>query len=181
MGGLAATPLLSAPARAGLPPLPAVKPPTPSFLRGEVRELAFEHLHTGETLKAAYWEGGRYVSDALAAVRHLMRDFRDGEEHDIDPLMLDILTQLKGRLGTESPFLVVSAYRSPETNALLAAQSANVAKKSYHLKGKAVDVRVDDRALRSLRDVALNLAAGGVGYYPNSNFVHIDSGPVRSW
>lgn len=172
--------LMPGKAFADLPPVPETRPDLPSYLR-DVRELSFEHLHTGERLTVPYYEHGQYVNDALTAVKHLMRDFRDNKEHIIDPGMLDILTEIKGRLGSEGPFQIVSAYRSPQTNAMLAAQSSGVAKKSYHLKGQAIDVSLPDRSLSQLHEVALNLQAGGVGYYPSSNFVHIDSGPVRTW
>ena len=168
-------------ARADLPPLPKLAPEAPSFLSMDVRELRFEQLYTGEKLVVPYFENGKYVPDALTAVKHIMRDHRNEQEHDVDPQLLDILTEIRGRLGTTASFQIVSGYRSPATNALLASQSGGVAKNSYHLRGQAIDVRMSDRNVRAIYQVALNLQAGGTAIYGRSNFVHIDSGPVRTW
>ena len=167
---------------AGLtPPVPGLRPEVPPELSMDVRELAFEAAHTGEKLTVPYFDNGRYVRDALQAVKHIMRDHRNDQEHDIEPALLDVLTVLRERLGTTSPVTIVSAYRSPQTNALLAAQSGGVAKNSYHLRGQAIDIRMDDRTPREIYQVALNMQAGGSGLYSRSDFVHIDTGPVRTW
>jgi uncharacterized protein YcbK (DUF882 family) len=181
VGVAAATASISNVAQAAIAPVPDMKPAVPDFLNIETRELTFEHSHTGERLTAAYFDGGDYVDDALSAVSYLMRDFRNDQVHDIDPAMLDILAVVHGRLGSTSPIQVISAYRSPETNQALAEAGAGVAKNSYHLYGQAVDVRLADRRAGDIYRVALNLAAGGAGLYARSNFVHIDSGPVRTW
>jgi len=184
MGGAgiaAATGSFTGIAQASVAPLPDAKPEIPNFLSLETRELSFEHRQTGERLTAAYFDDGVYVSDALEAIKFLMRDIRNGQEIAIDPMMLDIVKVVHSRLGTTSPVGIVSAYRSPETNNALLAEGAGVAKNSYHLHGQAVDIRMDDRTSSEIYRVALNLAAGGAGHYPRSNFVHIDSGPVRTW
>jgi uncharacterized protein YcbK (DUF882 family) len=168
-------------ANADLPPIPGLRPDAPELLPMDVRELAFEAMHTGEFLKVPYFENGTYQRDALAEVRHIMRDHRDDREHDIDPGLLDILTALRNLLGTRSPVLIVSAYRSPQTNQMLIQQGSGVAKNSYHLKGQAIDIRMLDRDTQEIHVAALELQAGGVGMYGRSDFVHVDSGPVRTW
>jgi uncharacterized protein YcbK (DUF882 family) len=168
-------------AHASVPPVPEVKPSAPDFLSLETRELVFENRHTGERLVAAYFDGGRFVDDALGAIAHLMRDIRNDQEHPVDTNMLDILTVVHGRLASSAPIEIVSGYRSPATNAALAAQDEAVAKNSFHLYGQAVDVRLADRKASEIYRVTLNFAAGGTGLYARSNFVHIDSGPVRTW
>ncbi len=155
--------------------------PALAFPEDDVRRLAFANLHTGETLDAAYWERGAYVPDALAAVNTLLRDFRTGEVHVIAPALLDLLVALSGQTGVPATYGVISGYRSPATNAMLHAESGQVASKSLHMQGKAIDIRVAGMDIAYLRDAALALGAGGVGYYPDSQFVHVDVGPVRGW
>ncbi|MGE0120831.1 MAG: DUF882 domain-containing protein [Dongiaceae bacterium] len=150
-------------------------------LGSATRRLSFVNLHTGENLTAAYWSNGAYERAAVEDINHLLRDFRTGEVHPIDLRLLDLLHVLQRGVESRSPFQVISGYRSPATNAKLAAAGGGVARRSYHMKGMAIDVALADRKLRTLRDAALSLAAGGVGYYPNPGFVHVDVGPVRSW
>jgi uncharacterized protein YcbK (DUF882 family) len=145
------------------------------------RALSLDNLHTGEKLNAVYWDGGAYVPDALAAINQVLRDFRTGDVHPIAPPLLDLLVTLRGQLGTRGPFEVISGYRSPATNAMLAHEGGGVASKSFHMKGMAIDIRLPDTALAHLHDAALSLGRGGVGYYPHSDFVHVDVGPVRRW
>ena len=147
------------------------------------RTLSFEHLHTGEKLSLVYAIGDQYVKDALQSVRQFLRDFRNGETHVIDPALLDQLSTLASVTGTKAPYQVISGYRSPVTNAMLRREGHGVATASLHLKGQAIDIRLADVALADLRDAALSLHAGGVGYYPSadSNFVHVDTGAVRRW
>jgi len=145
------------------------------------RSVSLHNLHTGERLEALYWDAGRYVPDALAAVNRVLRDFRTGEEHMIDPRLLDLLTAVHGRVEAARPFQVVSGYRSPRTNAFLHERSAGVARNSLHMQGMAIDVRVEGVALNHLHRAALDLGLGGVGLYPVSNFVHMDVGRVRRW
>jgi uncharacterized protein YcbK (DUF882 family) len=145
------------------------------------RALAFQNLHTGEKLTTVYWADGRYLPDALRHINWLLRDFRTDETHPIDPALLDLLTELHARLETPEPFHVISGYRSPQTNAMLASLSDGVAQASFHLQGRAIDIRVPGRRLKHVRGAALGLRRGGVGFYPHSDFVHVDTGPVRRW
>jgi uncharacterized protein YcbK (DUF882 family) len=145
------------------------------------RRLSFANLHTGEKLTATYWSNGAYEPNAVSEINHLLRDFRTGDVHPIDVRLLDLLHLLQRKVKSQSPFQVISGYRSPATNAKLASASHGVARRSYHMKGMAIDVALDDRKLSSLRDAALALKAGGVGYYPKPGFVHVDVGPVRRW
>jgi len=146
-----------------------------------VRRLALNNLHTGETLDVDYWENGAYVPGALAEVKHVLRDHRNNEEHLIEPKLLDLLTALSTRLGTAERYEVISGYRSPQTNAILHAESHQVASGSLHMQGQAIDIRLAGLQLTHIRDAALGLGIGGVGYYPNSDFVHVDVGRVRRW
>ena len=155
--------------------LPASARPQPS------RSLAFKQLHTGETLSVKYFRNGRYDPQALAAIDHLLRDFRTGEVYPIAPALLDQLCVVHRLIGSDAPFEIISAYRSPVTNAKLHRNSSGVASGSLHMQGKAIDVRLADTRTRQLRDVALELGAGGVGYYASSNFVHLDIGRRRHW
>lgn len=149
----------------------------------EVRRLSFNNIHTGETLSVDYWEKGRYLPDALAEVDHLLRDFRTGQVHPIAPELLDLLVQLRLRLQTVQPVHVISGFRSPATNAMLRAEHehSGVATKSLHMQGMAIDIRIAGRELADLHRAALAERRGGVGYYPNSDFVHVDVGRFRSW
>ena len=144
------------------------------------RSITLNNLHTDEKLEAVYWENGRYVPDALDAVNKVLRDFRTGDVHPIEPRLLDLITDLRARLGSKQPFQVISGYRSPQTNAMLREQSAEVAQHSLHMDGKAIDLFLEDVPLDRLRLAALDLSRGGVGYYPG-RFVHMDVGPVRHW
>jgi uncharacterized protein YcbK (DUF882 family) len=145
------------------------------------RRLSFYHTHTGETLSATYWEGGAYVADALGRIDHILRDFVNDSERPIDRRLLDLLAELHRKLESRAPFEIISAYRSPSTNAMLRAHSDGVAKNSFHLKAMAIDIRLRDAPLRDLRQAAIDLGRGGVGIYPASDFVHVDTGPVRYW
>jgi uncharacterized protein YcbK (DUF882 family) len=154
---------------------------TGSRLVSAHRNLSFRHLHTGEFLSVPYWEFGRYSPEALAEVDKFLRDFRTGEKTSMDVGLLEFLHQLRTALESHQPFEVISGYRSPKTNARLAAKSRGVAKRSYHLLGMAIDVRLPGRRLSDLRRAALGLCLGGVGYYGRSNFIHLDTGRVRFW
>lgn len=145
------------------------------------RTLSFYNIHTGEYLRTAYWEQGGHSAAAMADIDYLLRDYRTGEIKPIAPDLLDLLYALNRMLRSNDPFHVVSGYRSPSTNAMLAARSGGVAKHSMHIEGKAIDIYLPDRALNELRRAALALGGGGVGYYPESRFVHLDVGPVRAW
>ena len=147
----------------------------------DVRSLSFDNLHTGEKLAIDYWVEGQYVPDALKAVNHTLRDYRNGEVHAIDPKLLDLLNILHRQLGSSAPFSVISGYRSPATNAAMHEHSSGVASHSLHIQGMAIDIRLADRGLRDLHDTAKAMRAGGVGYYPSLDFVHVDTGRVRYW
>jgi uncharacterized protein YcbK (DUF882 family) len=145
------------------------------------RALSLLNLHTGERLSATFFEGGAYVADALQALDHLLRDFRTNTEHPIAPGLLDVVATLSSRLGARDGVHVISGYRSPQTNAALHARSSGVAAHSLHMDGLAMDIRIPGVALADLRDAALALGRGGVGYYPASDFVHVDVGRIRRW
>jgi len=151
-----------------------------AFARGE-RVLSFFHTHTSERLTVPYFADGNYLAGGLARLDAFLRDFRTGEEHAIDPGLFDILFRLREATGTRSPFHVISGYRSPATNARLRRAGRGVAKRSLHVDGKAIDIRLSDVKSSVLRDAALELARGGVGYYQKSDFVHVDTGRVRRW
>jgi len=146
-----------------------------------VRRLSFETLYTGEKLSVDYWVDGEYVADALAAVNVVLRDYWNNEVHVIEPGLLDLLSHLHQRLGSTAPFRVISGYRSPATNAMLHEHDPGVAVHSLHMKGMAIDIRLQDRALHDLHRTAVALRGGGVGFYPDLDFVHVDVGRVRYW
>lgn len=145
------------------------------------RTLAFDNLHTGERASIEYWSNGNYVTDALQRVNYILRDFRNGEVHPIDPRLLDLLNHLHGTLDSSAAFEVISGYRSPATNAMLRESSHGVASKSLHMQGQAIDIRLADRTLADVHAAAVNLRLGGVGFYPGPDFVHVDVGRVRYW
>jgi uncharacterized protein YcbK (DUF882 family) len=141
-------------------------------------------MHTGERLAVEYCQGGKYQPDALHAINQLLRDFRVNEVRPIDPKLLDLLHELGGTLGTDRPFHVISGYRSPGTNRMLQTRGgadSGVASGSLHQVGKAIDIRLPGVRLDRVRAAARTLRQGGVGYYPSSNFVHVDTGRVRYW
>ena len=152
-----------------------------SLAAEDVRRISLHNLHTGDVFDEVYWQNGSYVPDALAAAQHALRDWRNGEEHFMDPKLFDVLRQISLKLESDKPFQIISGYRSPQTNAILHARSEGVASHSQHMLGKASDVRVDGIELANLHKAALSLQAGGVGFYPVSNFVHVDVARVRSW
>lgn len=145
------------------------------------REVNLYNLNTGERLKAEYWDRGRYLKDALREVNRLLRDHRTGATHAIDPRLLDLVYALRTRVGARQPFTVISGYRSPASNEALREETRGVARHSYHMDGKAVDIRLPGYSIRGLQQAALRLKGGGVGFYPRSDFVHIDVGKPRSW
>ena len=157
------------------PPLTAEEAPT------EPRALAFRNLHTGEEVDVVYRADGQVDHCALREIDWVLRDFRTGEARPMDQRLLDLLWRLRVTLDTTAPYEVISGYRSPATNAMLARESRGVSRVSLHMKAMAIDVRLPDRPLMALRDAALGLRRGGVGYYPASDFVHVDVGRVRWW
>lgn len=148
------------------------------------RVLSFFNTHTGERLRTAYCCNGNYEPQALQAINHILRDFRANEIKPIDPGLLDLLHELGGTLETDQPFHIISGYRSPHTNTMLRTRGGaqtGVASGSLHMVGKAIDIRVPGVKLDHLRSAARSLKLGGVGFYPSSNFVHVDTGRVRFW
>ncbi|CAH0525603.1 hypothetical protein VHP8226_01131 [Vibrio hippocampi] len=145
------------------------------------RSLALNNLHTGESLESRYFDGTRYIKPELRRLDNLCRDHRRNEVYPMDRILFDQIDEIQRLLGVSSEVLIISGYRSPASNANLRAKSSGVAKKSFHMTGQAIDFRLDGVKLSHVREAALTLRAGGVGYYPRSNFVHIDTGQVRSW
>ncbi len=146
------------------------------------RVLSFHHMHTDERLSVTYRIGDRYQRSALQKINEFLRDFRTGETIAIDPQLMDVLYDVKGSLGdVDARYEILSAYRSPHTNSMLRRTSRGVAKNSLHMTGKAIDIRFPDLPTRKIRDAAVALGRGGVGYYPRSDFVHVDTGKVRRW
>ncbi len=171
LGGLAAV--------GGALLLPRIARASPET-RGE-RRISFVHTHTGERFATTYWGDGAYLEPELGRVADFLRDFRTGEVHPIDPSLLDQLHDLALATGARTPFQVVSGFRSAETNAALRASRGGQASHSLHMVGRAIDVRLGDVSTAALRDAALELGRGGVGYYRESDFVHVDTGRVRRW
>lgn len=147
----------------------------------EFRSLSFYNLHTGESLHTTYWEQGAYHPQALEEIQHVLRDFRTGDTHDMDIALFDLLHEIRSKSGSQKAFNVISGYRSPKTNAMLNGTTNGVAKKSLHMLGKAIDINLPGLELKHLRKIAINEKQGGVGFYPKSNFVHVDTGRVRNW
>ena len=147
----------------------------------ELRKLHLFNTHTGEQLEARYFEGKAYRPEQMGTLDWLLRDHRTGDVFPIDSRLLDLLHELAMAAGREPHYEVISGYRSPATNAMLAATTDGVSSRSLHMEGRAVDVRLVGLPTIEFRDLALARQAGGVGYYPVSDFVHLDTGPVRSW
>lgn len=145
------------------------------------RELAFYNTHTGEKLSATFWSDGNYLDDGIDEINWILRDHRAGIANPIDPKLLDLLHQLQAKVEHQGEFHIISGYRSPATNDMLNKRSSGVAKRSYHMQGKAIDVRLPGFDSSKLRKAAISLKSGGVGYYSSSNFVHLDVGRVRYW
>lgn len=151
-----------------------------------VRRLPERHIHlfnthTGETLKSVYWAEGAYQTKSIAQISRFLRDHRNNQVHAIDPKLLDMMTSVQRKVGAKGPIHIICGYRSPATNAIMASMSDGVATQSLHMQGRAVDIRLPGHATRHVGRAALSLKAGGVGVYPASDFVHIDTGRVRSW
>lgn len=158
-----------------------VSPAVANIGKADYRSISLNNLHTGERAKIDYWVDGNYVPEALQSVNHLLRDYRNGEVHAIAPNLLDLVALLQRRVGSTDEVQVISGYRSPATNAAMHERSAGVAAHSLHMKGMAMDIRLGDVALDRLHNAALAMQAGGVGYYPSLDFVHVDVGRVRRW
>lgn len=153
----------------------------PAEQSDDSRTLKFFHTHTLKTLEVTYYKDGLYRLESMEELRDFLADWRTGEKNHIDPRLMDILWQIQQVTGNTDTFEVISAYRSEKTNSLLRSRSNGVAKNSQHVLGKAIDVRLRGMKTKKLRDTALELKLGGVGYYRKSDFVHVDTGRVRRW
>jgi len=153
------------------------------FLRGagDIRRISMTSPRTGESLDTIYWIEGDYIRDAVREITLFMRDWRTDQVHDIDTRTIDILAAAHNLLNVSEPYMLLSGYRSPETNAMLRRRSSGVARNSRHLRGQAADVRLGSRSVSQMYRAALACKGGGVGRYSRSDFVHMDCGPVRSW
>ncbi len=147
------------------------------------RALSFYHTHTRQHLDVVYWKDGEYVEEALDDVNRFLSDFRTGDIAEIDPTLLDLIYDVRDSLGSDGTYQIISAYRSSRTNEMLRTrtEASGVARKSQHILGKAIDVRLEGVRTAQLRDAAVRLQRGGVGYYEQSDFVHMDTGRVRRW
>jgi len=164
----------------GLAGIVAVAPPR-DVRAADARQLSFYHTHTQQSLDVVYYQNGKYVESALDEINHFLKDFRTGDIAEMDPKLLDILHDVRNELDNDGTYEVISAYRSPKTNEMLRSRSGGVARKSQHLLGNAIDVRLRGVPIEDLRDTALEMQRGGVGYYQKSDFVHMDTGRVRRW
>jgi len=164
-----------------LPHPPRQPMPKPVPDDGSARSLHLVNFNTGESIIATYWASGRYVPGELARLDYFLRDNRSGLSTQMDPQLFDLLVFVQRQLGSGRPIEILSAYRSPETNAWLASVSRGVARDSQHIQGNAIDIRIADRTPAQIRAAALALGMGGVGFYPRSGFVHVDTGPIRQW
>jgi len=147
----------------------------------DARQLSFYHTHTEEQLDIVYFENGEYVDSALEEINHFLRDFRTGDVTVMDPGLLDLIYDIRETIESDGTYEVISAYRSPKTNEMLRTRGGGVARNSQHLLGTAIDVRLEDIPIEVLRDTALAMRRGGVGFYRKADFVHIDTGRVRRW
>jgi uncharacterized protein YcbK (DUF882 family) len=145
------------------------------------RSVSLYNVHTGEWLRTVYWADGHYIREAVRDINWILRDHQSDEIRPMNAGILDVLGMLRDRLNTPDPFLVLCGYRSPTTNWKMYLRREGVAKNSYHIRGMAIDLRSEARSLQEVRNAALSLSCGGVGYYPRSDFVHVDCGPVRRW
>jgi uncharacterized protein YcbK (DUF882 family) len=145
------------------------------------RSVSLYNVHTGEWVRTVYWADGHYIREAVRDINWVLRDHYSNEVRPMNAGVLDLLGMLRARLETQNPFLVLSGYRTAATNHMLAMHSSGVAAHSYHIKGMAIDMRCERRDLSYVHRAAVSLRAGGVGYYPSSDFVHVDCGPIRYW
>lgn len=145
------------------------------------RTLSLYNRHTNEQVKATYWGDGHYLDDGMKELAYLLRDHRQDEATIMDKSLYDLLFNLQSHLQNDKTIHVISGYRSSKTNAMLAARSNGVARKSYHMKGMAMDIVIPGVELKQLHKAAISLRSGGVGYYPKSGFIHVDTGRIRTW
>lgn len=148
---------------------------------GDIRRFSASSGRTGESIDTIYWIEGKYIKEALKEINHFMRDWRTDSVINIDSRTVDIMAAAHNLLDSSEPYQMLSGYRTPQTNALLRSRSRGVAKNSLHMKGQAADLRLRDRSVSQMSRAAASVSAGGVGRYSRSNFVHMDSGPIRMW
>jgi uncharacterized protein YcbK (DUF882 family) len=160
----------------GMPALAKAAQPAPAE-----RTLRLYNTHTGESLRSVFWAEGQFIPDALKDINKLLRDHRNDKIAEMDPKLIVLLNEVSDKFGDNQVLHIISGYRSPESNAKLAAASNGVAKHSMHMDGKAIDIRMPGKDLAQLHKAAMSMKAGGVGYYPDSQFVHMDTGRVRYW
>jgi uncharacterized protein YcbK (DUF882 family) len=168
-------------AAAGSWPRPARARMLPPDCGPAAKRVALTNLHTGEQLDTEFFRGESYVDESLAAIAVLLRDFRNDQQHRIDPPLMDYLYDVAQHLGVDPVFSVISGYRSPQTNEQLRQRGSGVARHSLHLEGRAIDVRLARVDCAGLAERASSLTRGGVGYYRKSDFVHLDTGAFRIW
>lgn len=173
LGAFAATALIAAPTYSH----------AAGFLRrsGDIRRIKMYSGRTGERLDTIYWVEGEYIGDAVAEINHFMRDWRTNDTKQMDLRTIDIMAAAHNLLDVSEPYMLLSGYRSPKTNAMLRSNSSGVARNSLHLKGQAADLRLASRSVGQMARAAAACRAGGVGRYSGSNFVHMDCGPIREW
>ncbi|MEW2916277.1 MULTISPECIES: YcbK family protein [Ruegeria] len=173
LGAFAATAVVAAPTYSN----------AAGFLRGggDIRRIRMYSGRTGERIDMIYWVDGKYIKDAVKEVNHFMRDWRTDQSKDMDLRTIDIMAASHNLLDVNEPYMLLSGYRSPQTNAMLRSRSRRVAKNSLHMKGQAADLRLSSRSVSQMAKAAMSCRAGGVGKYSRSNFVHMDCGEVRSW
>ncbi|MBC7158092.1 MAG: DUF882 domain-containing protein [Rhodobacteraceae bacterium] len=173
LGAFAATAVVAAPTYAN----------AFGFLRGagDIRRIAAYSGRTGESLNTIYWIDGDYIPEAMAEINRFMRDWRNDQVIAINPRAIDIMAASRALMDTSEPYMLLSGYRTPETNAMLRARSRGVARNSLHMRGMAADLRLQSRSVAQMAAAAKRCSAGGVGTYARSNFVHMDCGDVRTW
>jgi uncharacterized protein YcbK (DUF882 family) len=160
---------------------PSVPPPPPELDTTSPRTLSLVNVNTKEELTVTYWSDGTYHRDALDQLNHLLRDSQNGQQTEMDPMLFDVLWNTMNVVGYHGTVEVLSGYRSPTTNAWLASVSRGVANDSQHMNGNAMDIRFPGVPVFKIRQAARSLQMGGVGFYPRSGFVHLDTGPIRYW
>lgn len=159
----------------------AVQAATLNLPKSGTFDISFRNQHTGESFSGAYRVGNKYLPDSFSQINKVLRDFRTNEIFPIDPRVIDIIFMIHKKAGINGPIEILSGYRSPKTNARLSTVSTGVAKNSLHMTGQAIDLRLPGFSTRQANRIACKLRAGGVGYYPKSNFIHVDTGRVRHW
>jgi uncharacterized protein YcbK (DUF882 family) len=149
--------------------------------RQQLHSLSFFNVHTGEAIRTCYRSNGKLIDGAIKHINHIMRDYRTGEIKSIDPKLLDLLYCIVSEVNPRDPISIISGYRSPRTNAALRKITKGVSPNSLHMEGRAIDIRIPGYETSAIRDLAIQQKSGGVGYYPKSDFIHLDTGPVKFW